>query len=147
MSSWLSFPDFTHRTPCMDDPRRFDSELPDETVDEANARMYRASLVCRDECAEFQVCRAFYADTARPAGVVAGLYKPRRRIGGSVLGGKYADGDGCGICGLPMIVDVRSEEPIPDGWVQRKSGNRCRGCVRAREIETRRRRKLAGAKS
>ena len=147
MSKWMGFPDFTHRTPCMDNPPRFDSEMPGEDADRANRRMSESARICRDSCPEFQTCRAFYASAPRPGGVVAGEFKPRRRVGGSVLGGKYVDGDPCSVCGTPMLVDVRSEDPIPEGWVQRKSGTRCRPCVRKREIETRQMRKLAGAAS
>lgn len=142
---------FTGRALCMDDPTLFDQELPGESVPESNARMERAANLCRSACSQFQACQALYPPTAQRrggvSGVVAGRYAPRRGTRKTTAAyGRYTDGHPCTGCGNPMIVDTEADpHEVPDGFVLRYKGSKCKTCHYKWQTEYRREKRMASA--
>lgn len=126
----MRYPYFTHRTPCMDDPLMFDREVDGETPEQSNARMEQASRICKTACPEFATCRSFHTPTNRPPGVVAGLYRKRNEPRKTAVWGRYSQGDPCSGCGSPMMLDPDLD--LPNGWVLRYRGDRCKDCEQDR---------------
>lgn len=135
----MAEPVFALRTPCMDNPTKFDFHIDGETAAEANVRMAEAAQICKRACPELASCREHFLDSSnRPPGVVAGEYRSRsgydsewRRTQAAY--GRYKEGDACLGCGMQLIIDP--EVDLPEGWARHYRSGRCRSCYSAKRRE------------
>lgn len=132
----MTKPVFALRTPCMDDPAKFDSHIDGEGPAEANIRMAEAARICKAACPELGACREHFLHSGnRPPGVVAGEFRKRsgydtegRRMQASY--GRYKEGDACKGCGMRLIIDP--EVDLPEGWARHYRAGRCQSCYLAK---------------